>query len=89
MKWLANAAAVVLVLLALAAPLAANAHCDGEHEAQPTTECACVCCCDPAFACTAHVSCRTALTSQRTRVTGVFFSGRLSVADVFRPPISA
>jgi hypothetical protein len=89
MKLIVTAFVLVFVSLALFAPLAATAHCDGDHESDCATECTCVCCCAPVLSCLEHASGLTAHLSEYASPTDVLFVGRLLIADIYRPPTSA
>ena len=89
MKLLVKAFAVVLAALAFVAPLAETAHCDGDHVDKCATECACACGCITVLVCTEQASDLTARESERACSYDMLCLGRLSIADIFRPPISA
>jgi hypothetical protein len=89
MKLIVKAFVVVLVALAFIAPLAATMHCEGNSEAECATECACICHSDPASACLEQASGLMAHRSERASSTDMLCLGRLSISDIFRPPIAA
>jgi hypothetical protein len=91
MTLLARTFAGVLVTMAFVAPLVATAHCDGDHEtaAECVNECACACFSALNFACREQAIGLVARMSDRVCFTELPSTGRLSVTDIFRPPIAA
>lgn len=89
MKLVFRSLALVLLVFAFIAPLAATAHCAGDHEAECQTDCACACCSVLAFAGREHASAMAAIRSERACSTEILCMGRLLATDIFRPPISS
>jgi hypothetical protein len=89
MSYVVKAMALVLVAMAFLAPVAPTEHCAGDGDVHAEAECACECCCDAAPACIEQVSAVTAHAPESHGFTKVLGLGRLSVADIFRPPTSA
>ncbi|MBI2440901.1 MAG: hypothetical protein HYV35_05965 [Lentisphaerae bacterium] len=89
MKQFQKALAVIVVVLLFVAPLVALAHCEGDQATDCATQCACLCDCLPAFTCPEHAS--NLMTPKSERACSIVMLGqeRVSVADIFRPPISA
>jgi len=86
MRLLVKSLALVLAVLALAMPLAALAHCEDDHAAECATECACACHSAPASMHNEHANGLSTARAERTCVTDATCLGRLSTADIFRPP---
>jgi hypothetical protein len=82
-------AAIFLIALAFAAPIVATAHCESDHEAECETECACTCHSDTMISGVVQAIGHRSQVSASTRPADDLILERLSVADVFRPPIAS
>ncbi len=89
MKFLAKVFVVILVALAFSASLGATVDCEGGHEAECSTECACFCCSTPAFVPLKQTSSLKTSKAEHAWTSDMSYMGKPSVADIFRPPISA
>ncbi|MBI2442120.1 MAG: hypothetical protein HYV35_12210 [Lentisphaerae bacterium] len=83
-----KALAVILMALLFVAPLVVLAHCEGDQATDCATQCDCLCHSLPDFTCPIHASDLTAHKSERAYSTDMLGQERVSVADIFRPPIS-
>jgi hypothetical protein len=89
MKLRLKAIGIILMLLAFVAPLAPGSHCESDHESEGKTECACVCHSAPDWSLLEPAINVQTFKSERTDSVDTLYLKRLSIAEVFRPPIAA
>jgi hypothetical protein len=89
MYFVAKAFMVALVALAFVAPLVMTEHCESDQAAECAPECVCACHAAPAFTCLTQASGLRARRAERAHSIDMLFLERLSIADIYRPPISA
>ena len=77
---------IFIVALAFIAPFAA---CEDNHEAECAADCSCACHPAPVFSTIEQASKLTMLNGGSIPCSIIFYLERLSVADVFRPPIAS
>jgi hypothetical protein len=86
-KLLLRVLGVMVVALALLAPVAASVHCDGDSEC--STACPCVRCSETGIIGFDDEAVLSAEGGPHVTIPDVLSRGRLLVADIFRPPAAA
>jgi len=80
---------VAVGVMTFITPMDAVAHCEDGHADECSAECACACHPVPVVVCSPHRDGLTCSNAARFNSTNLRYCGRLLIADIFRPPVSA
>lgn len=89
MNYTVKVVVLALVVMAGIALFTMRGDCEDDHDVQSVADCAGVCCCELGLSCVDPAGGVSVRGTESFRSFGILCTGRLIIADIFRPPTSA